>query len=704
MPSLRNVLHPLAAAALVLAAACADATAPGRPAPAEPQPPAAVRLVCRAEVATRTVQCVPPDAADGVRTDRIVGQGGGLKLTSSNVAVVADTFAFDETLTNQLEYPVGTEDGVNPDPDGIRVFFVDGIHTTGGTGSVTVANADGVGTFTATNQPYFAYVGVLAPGATTAARRWKLRFDPGVETFTFGVYISAPVPPGGGSVWMTVLAPTAHTVVGDSVLVRVRIDSASASVQSVTASAAGRSVVLQPILPGLVSGTLLLGGVPRGPLELRVHAVTVRAETGDVVVPLTKDAPPALTVAAPTASTVARPTLRIDVDCTDDDPAGCQSVTATAQVGSNAFAVLASGTNGIHTDVSLAAYEEQVTLISLRAVDSGGNVGVRTASVYVESGAGVTFVDSAGSNALDLDPTRLLFADAASRVWIRDRATGTRTLLAPPALQPYGWLHPQGAIFVSHEGPGRLYDWRAGTLEDLGQPNSTISLVVKGKWAIWNNGMTLLRRDLDAGTNVTVSTTALNNGNDVAPNGDVVYSTGSGGGYDVARYRDGVITPITADVDTEHWNVYPRTDGTNVLYLKSDQHGSTVIQPVRITLWTGTTETVFPDLFASALDVGYAANGGWIAYTVIDGGGERQIRIRAPDGTDRQATFAASSSFLRALGADGTVVYAYGTSLYAIRAPYTGGPTRLGRNWFQASFRGSELLLRLGNTVFHGNY
>src|SRR5690349_23585693 len=119
MPSLRAVLHACAAASLALAAACADSTsAPVRPAPVEP-PPAAQRLVCRAEVARRTVACAAPGAAAGVRADRIVGQGEGLKLTSSNVAVVADTFAFDMAVTTYFDHPVGTTDGINPDPDGV---------------------------------------------------------------------------------------------------------------------------------------------------------------------------------------------------------------------------------------------------------------------------------------------------------------------------------------------------------------------------------------------------------------------------------------------------------------------------------------------------------------------------------------------------------------------------------------------------------
>jgi hypothetical protein len=696
MPSVRAVLHACSAAALLVAAACADSTsAPVQPAPGEPA--GSLRLVCTASVANRTVECAPPGAAAGVRADRIFGSGGGMKLTSGNIAVVADSFMFDVTVTNQLEYPVGTTDGLNPDPNGIRVFFVDGIHTTSGTGSVTVANADGVGTFTATGQAYFAYPGVLQPAATTAPKRWKLRFDPGVETFSFSLYISTPVPPGGGHVWMTMLQPRANAVVTDSVVVRVRVDSASAPVQSVKAFAADRSVVLAPVSPGVVQGTLQLAGVPAGPLQLRVHAVTVRADTSGVVVPLTKDSPPTLVLSAPGENYVAAPNLRIDVDCVDDDPAGCTGITATAlrytDLGRPVLAELATGTSGIHTDVSLASIEQGRFNLELMVVDSRGQRRYAIFPVYnVEPVAGMVFVDSAGSNAMDADSTRLLFSDSVKRVWLHDRGNGSRTFLAQAGTAPYGWLHAQGAIFASTNTFAHVYDWRSGTLVDMDQASPSGSLVAQGNWAIWNASTTLRRRDLAAGTNLTVATNARDD-NHVAANGDVVFTDPT---FDVYRYRTGGgVTRITNDPDDLYRNRAPRTDGVNVLYVKTP----TGAQKGRVTLWDGTTETVLGD---TTIVPRYAANGGWVAYPKVDGIGNPQIRTRAPDGTDRLVTTTSFASYLTALGPDGTVIYSSNGSQYASHPPYTAAPTRIGGG--RAVFRGTELLLFVGNTVYRTSY
>jgi alpha-tubulin suppressor-like RCC1 family protein len=119
------------------------------------------------------------------------GQGLYVRTVTANVAVTADTFAFDLSLTNLRDEPIGTLDGTTADPEGSKVFFTDNpaVSTTAGSGQVAVANPDGVGTFTRANQPYYQYVQRLAPDETSAAKRWKLRFDPGVQQFTFHLLV-----------------------------------------------------------------------------------------------------------------------------------------------------------------------------------------------------------------------------------------------------------------------------------------------------------------------------------------------------------------------------------------------------------------------------------------------------------------------------------------------------------------------------------
>ncbi|HEX8907230.1 MAG TPA: hypothetical protein VF771_20425, partial [Longimicrobiaceae bacterium] len=64
-----------------------------------------------------------------------------------------------------------------------------------GSGVVTVKNADGTDIFTSSEQPYFYYAGALAPGATTAARRWVFSVPKTALTFSFTLLVSTPIVP-----------------------------------------------------------------------------------------------------------------------------------------------------------------------------------------------------------------------------------------------------------------------------------------------------------------------------------------------------------------------------------------------------------------------------------------------------------------------------------------------------------------------------
>jgi hypothetical protein len=483
-------------------------------------------------------------------------------------------------------------------------------------------------------------------------------------------------------------------------------------VASIVASANGRSVALQATAtPGTVTGILLLGGTPRGPTELRVVGTTVEGDSTVVVVPIIHDGPPSLLVTNPVTGTVARPQIRLDADCTDDDPAGCTSVVARVTPGemSGVFTTVASGTTGVHATVSLAPWDGDHELyVQFRATDSRGQVRTSLRRVYVEGSTALTEIASAGTQVLDVDLGRVLYADSAGSLYLRSGAT--ETLIMAGADAGPAWLHPQGAIFGSN---GRVYDWRNGALVDLGTLNS--GLIVAGSWALWSNARNLYRRDLAAGTNLQLSSEANNHLNDITETGVVVYGTGpssNGGGdfYDVYRFDGSTTTRLTADADNTSWNVFPVTDGTNVVYLSTTQNGSTVLQPGRIALWRDGTETLLSTATRSAEPgVDYDVNGGWVAYTDLDAGGILQVYTRAPDGTIRRATSSGTRSTLRGLLADGTVIFARAGDVYAIRAPYTGTPVRIANDWpgnYPPLLRvvDGDVLLFLGRTVFRASY
>lgn len=161
-------------------------------------------LTCTASVASGDVRCgdAPGTSAFRVSKDIIGGQNVNVTLTSSNVSYDAgtETFQFDVTITNLLNERIGTPGDIDADtpvldPDGIRIFFSDGPAVTVGTGTISVANADGTATFTASDQPYFQYDQWLGKDSVSTAKTWKLHVPNTVESFNFTVYVAAVVRP-----------------------------------------------------------------------------------------------------------------------------------------------------------------------------------------------------------------------------------------------------------------------------------------------------------------------------------------------------------------------------------------------------------------------------------------------------------------------------------------------------------------------------
>lgn len=184
--------YALPAAAVVLLSACERTPMDANPAPADGASQS-YQLTCTAEIKAARVRCVVPTGGGGNQAIVIGGQNRYVTLTSSNIVADGLTFAFDVTVQNLIAQALGTLDGTTPHPDGVRVFFQNLPTATVGSGDVTVANQDGTATFTAADQPYYQYAGLLEPQAVSEVRRWEFAYDPGVESFAFGVLVSAEV-------------------------------------------------------------------------------------------------------------------------------------------------------------------------------------------------------------------------------------------------------------------------------------------------------------------------------------------------------------------------------------------------------------------------------------------------------------------------------------------------------------------------------
>lgn len=155
-------------------------------------------LECRADAAAETLACAQPSGPAGAPGTGTFGdQGVNIAMQSKRVRYDGGTgiFSADISVENLMGGPIGTPDGTTVST-GVYVFVVSGPNAYPG-GTVTVDNADGDSAFTASNQPYFHYPVLLAPGAQSAERSWQFKFIGPATSFTFSVLVSAETPAQG---------------------------------------------------------------------------------------------------------------------------------------------------------------------------------------------------------------------------------------------------------------------------------------------------------------------------------------------------------------------------------------------------------------------------------------------------------------------------------------------------------------------------
>ena len=224
MPTGFRCRRSLAAALLLLASACVDRN-PLSPDGAIPAPAPLASIQCTVTVASGTMTCAQrAPATGGARANIIGGQEIYVKLASSGTSYDSGTQLLSTTVTvqNLLQQTLGL-DSLGA-AHGVTVFFESGPTLTSGSGSVSVFNPDGMGTFTTGNQPYYLYNETLGSFEISAGKLWQFSAEPTVATFSFVVLVSAPLSSRDialrGAVWegdVDSLWTTAGNWVGDSV-------------------------------------------------------------------------------------------------------------------------------------------------------------------------------------------------------------------------------------------------------------------------------------------------------------------------------------------------------------------------------------------------------------------------------------------------------------------------------------------------------
>ena len=275
--------------------------------------------------------------------------------------------------------------------------------------------------------------------------------------------------------------------------------------------------------------------------------------------------------------------------------------------------------------------------------------------------SGATKIDSVPGTILDFSPGRILYVAGPPDdgvLTVKNRHSGKTRALEAKSLHTFlrGFLTRRGAIFSALRGVrprAETYEWRGRRLLDLGRADSPDSLQASGRFAIWNDGKLLYRRNLTSVNTFILSHKAGDFGNDVAANGDVVWWEQPSG--HVFRYRNGTTRKLTHDAATQQ--TYPVTDGHNVAYRVTDpccaDSGS-------LALFTNGAEgplasTQRDSLPAPPFD--YAVAGGWVGFTRPDALGDLQVWTRDPSGNEQQASTGSGSAEIVAINRRGAVAY-----------------------------------------------
>jgi hypothetical protein len=153
-------------------------------------------LTCNLDGRSSTISCttVLPSAPAGVNASVIYGATATYAIFFPFSLVkdtVAHTWQFTAYLQNLLKQSIGTLNGTTT--TGVKVFVTD-FHATSGTGAVSVANADGTGTFTAPNQPYFNYNQIIAVNGYSGNKLWKFNVPNTVTAVSMSILISTDFP------------------------------------------------------------------------------------------------------------------------------------------------------------------------------------------------------------------------------------------------------------------------------------------------------------------------------------------------------------------------------------------------------------------------------------------------------------------------------------------------------------------------------
>jgi hypothetical protein len=480
---------------------------------------------------------------------------------------------------------------------------------------------------------------------------------------------------------VTIDSPAPNGLVGDALTVQA----SSSSIYEITA---GNVVVAGGTLTSSVgsgsqwTGQLSFLGALRGKRTLTVTLTDATGAMASGSVDVILDRPPAIAVSQPATGAIVSSPLTVKATCSDDDPAGCQ----TLRVSGNGFTSV-DGTDHLDTTVSFPALDGAL-LLQFDATDSAGQAAHLEVTVYAVSSPTLRFVGQAlTGTVLDYDPNRILLTDNG-RVWIRTFQSSTDSTIQddPTTAVSLGGLTVTGAVFLV--SPSRVLQWNGTQIQDL---NATFFNTNGTQVAVQKAAGGVELRDV-ASSNLLASLTG-NLGALGPPSRLIYYHTiGVTTFQDVRFWYGGTDISLPGTFTRNPWEMVPG-DNLAIVTPQAIVNGPTTVYPNG-----AASEVLCPDTPNYCI---FRVGGDYVAYQQTLGS-PPPVYLRAPNGTRQKVSPFAGTTTLEGVNASGDVMMSSGGRRYLARNGQF--PTDLGGTIGTVRTIGSDWYVLVDRSVFRYDF
>lgn len=433
-----------------------------------------------------------------------------------------------------------------------------------------------------------------------------------------------------------------------------------------------------------------------GPVVLQLTATTASGAITDDAFHFLLDRPPQL-VGTPGPGFVVRAPTPYQATCIDEAPTTCFVAMYARRQGDPLYTAIASGYGGIAGTISFDQWEGSAVQLRVDARDRVGYPPHRSevgGLIYIEKSTRLAeLARTDGHLVHDVNGGYLAYhtiIQGVDRMAILDTMTGQVDTIPPVPSDKVFVTSTGEALFV--EPPRKpdaraAYLWRAGQLSYIGDIVPFLDMA-NDRYVQYRRG-TPQRLDLVTGVEVAIPAIGL-----LTASGDVLYEESG----NIFRWSNGV---------TQQLNALPPPAGTT--YEAPTEDGSVlacrVVQGTsyRYAIVDGAgAVTPFGPTFSSTAPGGAYRNG-WLAWTVPDAVGIRQVWRRTPGGVETQVSNVAASATVVGIGPDGAVIFTSsgtGTSRrYHVGGASTSATNVSGTAGFML-LRSSRHVLVLGRSLF----